>query len=124
MAEEISLTFGDEEFEFTSTDDDLGENKKELQRLAAAAQSGEEGSSEELSVLKETMADEIVRRKKLAGDLEGEDEIKTEREYLENLSATRLAREWDRAPEEVSTEASTEEGKKADESDKYAEAGL
>jgi hypothetical protein len=72
-----------------------------------------EGTRSELDTARDVIASDIIRHKKLAGDLEGEDEIEDEREFLEGLPVDRLKKHWDRAPaeEELSTESAIDPGK-------------
>lgn len=121
--EEITVEIGGDSYKVYSADDYVEENTETIKNLAASG-SSDGASEEELSTAKETLVDEIIRRKKLAGRLDGEDEIQAEREYLSGLEADRLKQEFNRAPEKLDTSASTEEGKKNDEKSKYAEAGL
>jgi hypothetical protein len=51
----------------------------------------------ENDTLCDALVSEIVRRKKLSGELDGEDEIQDEREFLEGLPASRLKKHYERA---------------------------
>jgi len=63
----------------------------------------------ELETARETIVSDIVRRKKLAGTLDEEDDIEEEREFLGGLPMERLKRHWDRAPSgsELDTDPAT-----------------
>ena len=71
--------------------------------------------SSENEALREKMVGEIVRRKKLAGEIDGEDEVKTEREFLSGLPAERLSMHYDRALKlNVDTDGALDAGKSPD----------
>lgn len=86
-----------------------------LEQLATRAERVHELRSDlneqqdENEALREMLVNDIVRRKKLAGEFEGEDtpDEEDEVEYLEALPADRLQMEWDRAPEDLNTSAGT-----------------
>lgn len=99
-------------------EDDHAEDEAEvLQSLASRAERSVdrkaklEETEEELSATKELVINEIVRRKKLSGevgeeaDFSEEDEV----EYLEGLPAERLQKEWERAMDlDVNTSSATD----------------
>lgn len=92
---------------FHLEDDHAEDEAQALQSLASRAErtadlKGDlEAAKAELSTTKELVINEIVRRKKLSGevgeeaDFSEEDEV----EYLEGLPANRLQKEWGRAME-------------------------
>lgn len=110
-------------------DDDHEGDIEDVTDLASKAEKVDELESEkeELSSenesLREWMVGETIRRKKQGGELNDEG-VEEEREYLEGLSADRLTRELERAPTDLDTSASTEEGKHTSDESKYEELGL
>ena len=92
---------------------------EQLEALARQAERVPELRSElsetqdELDAAQEHIVSDIIRRKKRAGELEGEEEINDEREFLGGLPMERLKKHSERAPsgEELSTESAIDPGK-------------
>lgn len=81
----------------------------------------------ELDTAREALVGEIVRRKKLAGELE-EDGVEEERDFLSGLPMDRLKTHYDRALKlEVDTESATDldaDPPSGNDGSKYEEKGL
>jgi hypothetical protein len=104
---------------FHLEDEHAPDETEQLEVLAQQAERVPELRSElnetqdELDAAQEHIVSDIIRRKKLAGDLEGEDEIEDEREFLEGLPVDRLKKHSKRPPsgEELSTDSATDPSK-------------
>lgn len=109
-------------------DEHVDDDRDVLQHLATRAEEQAALSSEN-ETLRETIVSDVVRRKKLAGEVGEDADISEdeEHEYLMGLPADRLQREWERAPsgEEMQTEPATDPSKEPSASvDAYDEKGL
>jgi hypothetical protein len=137
---QLSITTPNEEGDsvtrtFHIVDEHVDDEADQLQALAAQAEAVPELREErnalkgELETATDVIVSDIIRRKKIAGDLE-EDGVESEREYLEGLPIGRLKMEYERAPSEADLDTSSAtENKNAqdvtnDLSARYQDAGL
>ena len=110
-----------------------------VEQLAARAERAADLRSElnavqhDLATAKEAIVSDIVRRKKLAGEYDGDDGLDQEadREYLEGLPVDRLKMEYKRAPSDAELDTSSATGNETPDdrnagqlSSRYVDAGL
>lgn len=90
---------GDDLTQTFHLEEDHAENESQaLRSLAERAENASELQSEN-ETLRGVMVGEVVRRKKLSGNLEGEDAVQQEQQFLEGLPAERLKMHYERALE-------------------------